>query len=146
MAHTPKHTSRSTNRFKALVFAGGLMTVVTTTNAGTAPALLQGQWAGDRLQMVVDAHGGRIEGDCASGRINGPVTVGADGRFAVQGSFENYAPGPQRADESAAAATAGYSGEVRDGVLKLTITPAGAGPAQVYTLQAGARFKLLRCL
>ena len=121
--------------------------MVSATNAGTTPVALQGQWAGERLQLVIDAQGGRIDGDCASGRINGPIMLAADGRFAGHGSFEKFAPGPQRADESAAAAaTASYAGELRDGVLKLTITPAGAGAPQVYTLQSGARVKLLRCL
>jgi len=135
-----------TDRFKALVIAGGLFTMGATTNAGAAPAPLQGQWAGERMQVVIDAQGGRIEGDCASGRINGPVIVAADGRFTTQGSFEMHQPGPQRADENAAIPTASYSGELRDGVLKLTITPAGAGAARVYSLQAGARLKVVRCL
>ena len=121
--------------------------MVATTNAGAAPSPLQGQWAGERMQLVMDAQGGRIEGDCASGRINGPVIVAADGRFTTQGSFEIYQPGPQRADETAAAgAAASYSGELRDGVLKLTITPAGASAARVYSLQAGARIKVVRGL
>ena len=121
--------------------------MMSTTNAATPPAALQGQWAGDRMQLVIDAQGGRIEGDCASGTITGPVVVAADGRFTSQGSFEVYSPGPQRTDESGAVASAHFAGELRDGTLKLTITPAGAnaGPAKVYTLQSGARVKLVRC-
>jgi hypothetical protein len=125
--------------------AGGLLTMTTATHAGTAPSALQGQWAGDRLQLVIDAQGGRVESDCASGRFDGPVTASAEGRFSAQGSFENHQPGPQRAD-AAAPASARYSGELQGGVLKLTILPAGAREAQVYTLQSGARIKLLRCL
>lgn len=130
---------------KALAIAGGLFTVVATTSAGAAPAALQGRWAGDRMQLVIDEQGGRIEGDCASGRITGPIIVAADGRFTMPGSFETFQPGPQRADEGAAVAPASYTGELRDGHLKLTITPAGAGAAQVYILQPGARIKLIRC-
>lgn len=135
-----------TDRFKALALAGGLFTMVATTNAGAAPAPLQGQWAGDRMQLVIDAQGGRIETDCASGRINGPIVVAADGRFTMPGSFETHRPGPQRADEAVALPAASYTGELRDGLLTLSITPAGASAAQVYTLQAGARVKLVRCL
>jgi hypothetical protein len=130
------------------LLAGGLLSAVSATHAGAAPAPMQGQWAGDRLQLVVDAQGGRLESDCASGRINGPITLSADGRFVAQGSFESHQPGPQRADEPARAAAASFAGELRDGVLKLTITPTatGAGVAQSFTLQSGARVKLLRCL
>lgn len=130
---------------KCLAVTGSLLTVVSATNAGAAPAALQGQWAGDRLQLVIDAQGGRVESDCASGRFVGPVTASVDGKFNAQGSFENHQPGPQRADATAQA-LASYSGELQDGVLKLSITPAGASAPQVYTLKSGARIKLLRCL
>ena len=131
--------------FKAVVFAGSLFTVMTTTNAAIPPTALQGRWAGDRMQLVIDAQGGRIEGDCASGTITGPVVVAADGRFTSHGSFETYHPGPQRADEAGAVASVNFAGELRNGTLTLTITPAGAGPAKVYTMQSGARVKLVRC-
>jgi hypothetical protein len=130
---------------KSLAMLGGLLTVVTSTNAGTAPSALVGQWAGDRLQLVIDAQGGRVESDCASGRFAGPVTASADGKFSLQGSFENHQPGPQRADPTTQT-SARYSGELQGGVIKLSITPTGASVAQVYTLQSGARIKLLRCL
>ncbi len=119
--------------------------MATASNAGEAPTALQGLWAGDRLQLVIDAQGGRVESDCASGRFAGPVTASADGKFSLQGHFENHQPGPQRADATETA-TARYSGELQGNTLRLTITPAGAGAAQVYTLQSGARIKLLRCL
>jgi hypothetical protein len=125
--------------------AGGLFTMTTVSNADTAPTALQGQWAGDRLQLVIDAQGGRVESDCASGRFSGPLTASADGKFSAQGSFESHQPGPQRAD-APAPALAHYRGELQGQVLKLTILPAGASEAQVFTLQAGARIKLLRCL
>jgi hypothetical protein len=131
--------------FKSLAVLGGLFTMATTSNAGAAPTALQGQWSGDRLQLVIDAQGGRVESDCASGQFAGPVTASADGKFSLPGRFENHQPGPQPADVAATAA-ARYSGELQGSTLKLTITPAGAGAAQVYTLQSGVRVKLLRCL
>jgi len=129
----------------AIFFQGCLMTTMASGSAGAVAASLQGEWAGERMQVVIDGRGGRIEGDCASGRIDGPVLIGADGRFTAQGSFEAYRPGPQRADEGAGAASAHFSGEVRDGILRLAITPAGAASAQVHALQAGAQIKLIRC-
>jgi hypothetical protein len=136
-------------RFDTRLVASGLLTMMAmamaVAQAGSAPAALQGQWAGDRLQLVIDAQGGRVQSDCASGQFAGPVAPTADGRFEVQGTFDAHQPGPQSAD-APASASAHYSGELRDGVLKLKIAPAGASAAQVYTLQAGARVKLRRCL
>ncbi len=132
-------------RLKSLALAGGVFVAVTAAQAGAVPTTLSGQWAGERLQLVIDAQGGRVESDCASGRFLGPVTASAGGTFSAQGSFETHQPGPQQADASAPP-SARYSGELQGNVLKLTITPAGASAAQVYTLQSGARIKLLRCL
>ena len=126
--------------------AGALLMTANAANPGSAAGPLQGQWAGDRLHLVIDSQGGRVESDCASGQFAGPVSTTSEGRFTAKGSFESHTPGPQRADEPATAAAASYSGEVRDGVLKLSITPAGASEAQTYTLLAGARVKRLRCL
>lgn len=133
------------SRLCAVLLGGGLLMSVSSGSSSAAPQALQGQWAGDRMQAVIDARGARFEGDCASGRIDGPVFVGADGRFTAQGSFESHRPGPQRADEGAGTASALFAGEVRDGTLKLAITPAGAAVAEVHTLLAGARTKLIRC-
>lgn len=125
--------------------------MVATTNAGPAPTVLQGQWAGDRLQLVVDPQGGRVESDCASGRFGSsgsPVMVSSDGTFNAQGSFENHQPGPQRA-AAAAPAAAQFSGKLHGSMLTLTITPADPSDpsaALVFSLQRDARIKLLRCL
>jgi hypothetical protein len=130
---------------KSLALAGGVLVAATAPQAGAAPGALTGQWAGERLQLVIDAQGGRVESDCASGRFLGPVTTSAEGTFSAQGSYEAHRPGPQAAD-TPPPASARYSGELQGGLLKLTITPARSGAAQVYTLQSGARIKLLRCL
>lgn len=68
------------DHFKSLAMLGGLLTMATAGNASTTPTALQGAWAGDRLQLVIDAQGGRVESDCASGRFAGPVTASADGK------------------------------------------------------------------
>lgn len=120
--------------------------VVSTVGAGSLPAGLQGRWAGDQLQLVIDDHGGRVEGDCASGQFAGPVTAALDGRFKVQGSFEQHRAGPHKADVEPSAAAASFSGEFKDGVLKLTIAMAGGHPQHHYSLVRGANIKLHRCL
>ena len=110
-----------------------------------ATATLDGQWGGDRLQLVIDPNGGRVETDCASGAIVGPLKLAKNGKFVAFGTFEQYRGGPQRADEPQPAVNARFSGEVKEGVMKLEILPAGASAPQVFNLRKGARIKLVRC-
>ena len=114
-------------------------------SANPGAVSLQGQWAGDRLQLSMDAQGGRVQTDCANGTIAGPLQRAADGRYTASGTFEQHRPGPQR-NEAAAPAAAQYSGELHDGVLTLSILPAGASTAEIFRLREGARVKLVRCL
>ena len=134
----------------ALLF-GGLVTITqlafaqlvsTQLEGGT----LEGRWGGDRLQLTLDANGGRLELDCASGTIAGPVKSLANGKFSAVGTFDQHSPGPQRADEAAAVGKARYSGEIHDGAMTLSILAAGAGAPQVFHLRKGAAVKLVRCL
>ena len=95
---------------------------------------------------MIDASGGRVETDCASGNFSGPVSVGGDGKFVATGSFDQHRPGPQRADEPADHATARYTGEVKGGVMTLAILPDGQGSPLVFNLHKGKSAKLIRCL
>lgn len=106
---------------------------------------LEGEWGGDRLQLVIDSNGGRVEMDCASGTIKGPITLSSNGTFLAVGTFEQHQGGPQRADEEPAAASARYSGEVKDHAMRLKIQSAGAHNAQEFNLRKGVRVKLIRC-
>ena len=117
-----------------LTWLGGLLMATLTASAGSPAGALQGQWGGDQLRLVIDAQGGRIATACA------------DGSFLVTGVYDQHQPGPQRADEDAAHAPARFSGEVRNGVMTLSILPAGAQQAQVFTLRQGQPAKIVRCL
>lgn len=123
-------------------FWGGTAMAADLT-AANAAAL--GIWGGDRLQMTVDAQGARLQLDCASGTISTPLVLDVHGGFATQGTFEAHQPGPQRADESAAAA-ARYSGTVKGDLMTLTIQTGSSAPAQVFKLHKGVKVKLVRCL
>ena len=117
-----------------------------TASAGSPAGALQGPWGGDQLRLVIDVQGGRIATACADGSFRGPLTLAADGSFLVTGVYDQHQPGPQRADEDAAHAPARFSGEVRNGVMTLSILPAGAQQAQIFTLRQGQPAKIVRCL
>jgi hypothetical protein len=111
---------------------------------------VQGTWASapghEHMILTADASGGRIEMDCASGTLAGPMTTDGNGKFQTTGTFEQHAPGPQRADKALAAVKTRFTGELHNGVLTLTVLTEGGSAPQVFQLREGARVKLLRCL
>ena len=111
---------------------------------------LQGAWAStpgqERMLFTADANGGRIEMDCASGTLAGPLFADGAGKFQTTGTFEQHQAGPQRADKAPAAVKTRFTGELHNGVLTLTLLADGASTPQVFQLREGARVKLLRCL
>jgi hypothetical protein len=135
------------SRIKPNVLGTALSSVVLGAMAAqSAPVPLTGDWAGDRVQLKIDAQGGSLEGDCLSGRFAGPVLASPDGRFSTQGPFVVHAPGPTKAGGEATSPSATYSGEVQGSALTLTVTRPAQAPPEVYHLLAGARVKLIRCL
>ncbi len=129
----------------AALMAALLAGSATAATPASAQAL-EGSWAGDRLQLVIDAGGGRVQMDCASGTIAGPIGLAANGTFIAAGTFLPQQAGPQRADEGLAPPGARYSGEVKDDAMRLSILAAGASTPQMFTLRRGATVKLIRCL
>lgn len=129
-----------------LALLGGLLMVAPLAMGVPAAGSIEGAWGGDRLRLVVDAQGaGRVELDCASGAIVGPILLSEKGNFAAAGTFEQYRSGPQRADEAAAVTKARYEGAVEGGAMTLSIWPEGAAKPQVFKLRKGAAVKLVRC-
>lgn len=111
-----------------LALVGGCTMAVQVAPSAAAPHPVEGQWGGEQVQLVLDASGGRIETDCASG------------------TFEQHQPGPQRADETVVQAGALFSGEVKDGVMSLSVTPDGGRAMQQFRLRKGHSGKLIRCM
>lgn len=127
---------------KLLAVAGGWA----VTLAAGAAVLPPGTWGGDRLRVAVDATGASVESDCASGRVEGPIELGADGSFGVTGTFSDHQGGPQAADVTATSMRARYSGTVRGDAMQLSILPEGAERSLDFSLRRGASAKLVRCL
>jgi hypothetical protein len=127
------------------IIGGWAMTDSDATQAAGAP-LLDGSWGGIQIQLVMDTKGGHVAMSCADGTISGPVALGRDGKFSAKGTFQQYGGGPQRADEKVVLPKARYSGQVTDGMMMLSILPAGSRTPQVFHLRKGARSKIIRCL
>lgn len=137
-------------RFKLgiqLAILGGLLMTTPLALGVPTDGAIEGTWGGDRLRLVIDAKGaGRVELDCASGAIFGPVVLSETGGFTAVGTFEQYRSGPQRADEAAAVTKARYEGTVEGGTMTLSVWPERAAKPQVFKLHKGVAVKLVRCL
>jgi hypothetical protein len=106
-----------------------------------------GVWGGDRANLIVTRDSARTEFDCASGRLDVPISLDAAGRFEVGGSYRPevgpvFAPVPAR-----------WTGEVvtAPGGSRITLTGVVSPPnAAAYTvgpfhLVHGQRLTLYVC-
>lgn len=127
-------------------FFGGCALVLSATAGGPVIGSVEGRWGGKQVQLVIDANGGRLQTDCSSGTLSGPLRLSDQGTFSALGTFDQHQPGPQRADEAVQPVTAQFSGEIKDGVMSLSVIPEGGGAAQQFLLRKGQGGKVVRCL
>ena len=52
------------------------------------PTLAVGSWGGDDAGVIVTGAGAHVHVGCTYGDIEGPIPLDADGRFAVDGSYQ----------------------------------------------------------
>ncbi|MBV9927596.1 MAG: hypothetical protein JOZ96_21440 [Acidobacteria bacterium] len=119
------------------------------TEGGRTPLnekLASGMWGGQHVRMDVTEGGVALEFDCASGEIERPLALDAEGRFDVGGKFYAQHGGPVRRDEEAHARAARYRGRVRGETLTLTVTLSEPEEdAGTFTLTRGQEVPLTKC-
>jgi len=130
--------------------AGALALVLTacqTAAAGDGRAPVTGSWGGTHVGLVLEPDGGRLEYDCASGTIDGPLRTDAGGRFTARGTHVPGQGGPEREGEEPPRLPADYSGEVRGDrmILRMRVPATGVeiGP---LTLRRDVEPIIFRCL
>ena len=108
--------------------------------------LAAGTWGGDHIRLSVRADGAEAEFDCARGTINGALTLSADGRFDVRGTFRREGPGPVRLGAKPSARPARYEGSVsgQQLTLKITLTDTDQD-AGTFTLTQGSVGRVWKC-
>lgn len=127
--------------FRRVSVALCAMTLIAATNPS-----LTGEWGGDRARLVVTAEGGKIDYDCGSGTIKGPLRLDAKGRFKANGAHEEYGSGPTPGDAKAKQGSAVYRGSLHGDSLTLVVQIAGQPASRTFNLVRGKRIKLIRCL
>jgi hypothetical protein len=105
-----------------------------------------GMWGGQNAQMDVAEDGARIRFSCARGLIERPITLDAEGRFSVQGTFAASGVGPAREDDPPKSRPAVYSGVVRDRAMTLTVAVADSKEeGGTFELTQGEPGHIRRC-
>lgn len=115
--------------------------------AAAAQREIGGSWGGSHVSLILTAQGGRLEYDCASGAILGPVRIDAGGNFTARGTHSPGQGGPEQEGERPPMLPAAYSGSVRgDRMTLLVRVPSRNIEIGPLTLRRGAEPVLFRCL
>ena len=103
-----------------------------------------GTWGGQHIQMMVNAKSATIEYDCATGVIQGPLTVDANGNFNLHGTHRRMRGGPTRAGETPNDDPAAYTGSIKGHTMTLNLK-IGDSDVETFTLEKGKEGELVRC-
>lgn len=115
--------------------------------ANGSSTIVTGQWGGRQVGLFLGAAGGNLEYDCASGRIEGPLSVDSDGRFTALGYHTPGEGGPERQGHVLPRLPAVYSGRVWGDVMTLLVrVPSVDLEIGPLSLQRNAQPIILRCL
>ena len=106
-----------------------------------------GAWGGERVGLTLDRSGGRLEYDCATGTIAGPLIASRDGSFAAIGTHTPGQGGPDRIGTIPPSYPARYSATVaRDTMTLRVAVPARDITMGPFRLRRDAPPRLLKCL
>jgi len=124
-----------------LVTLGGVGLVYSRIMQG----IPRGEWGGTHITMNVGDQSAKLEFDCAHGEIPGPLSVDGEGRFKLPGTFTPERGGPVRADETARARPAMYSGTIKGKTMTLTMKIEGSDEPESFTLEKDKPGELFKC-
>jgi hypothetical protein len=103
-----------------------------------------GVWGGQHINIEVGEKSATIEYDCASGVINGPLVLDANGRFNLRGTHKMERGGPIRADDDTKSQPATFTGSIKDNTMTLTLK-LGDSIEETFTLEKGKPGDLFKC-
>lgn len=103
-----------------------------------------GMWGGQHISLNVGSKSATIEYDCATGVIDGPLVVDAEGRFNLRGTHRPERGGPIRADDNRPGEPATYKGTIKGNTMTL-ILKVGDSEEETFTLEKGKPGELVKC-
>lgn len=136
------------HRFRSIAALAAALALSACQSPGLASDNpITGSWGGNHISLIMGPTSGRLEYDCASGEIDGPLLVDQAGRFTASGYHSPGHGGPDRQGEEPPRLAAVYSGQVHRDVMTLTVSVPSTG-VQIgpLTLRRDAQPMLMRCL
>ena len=121
-----------------------ILLVVSVAATKKMQRIARGVWGGQHIKIEVRAKSAAIEYDCASGEIEGPLVVDANGNFKLHGIHRLERGGPVRADEKAKEIPATYTGSIKGETMTLMLKIEGADD-ETFTLEKGKPGELFKC-
>jgi hypothetical protein len=103
-----------------------------------------GLWGGQHISINVGPKYAKIEYDCASGVINGPLVVDAAGHFSLRGTHSRERGGPVRAGDNPPEHPATYTGTIKGNTMTLTLK-VNDSDEETFTLEKGKPGELFKC-
>ena len=103
-----------------------------------------GVWGGQHINLEVGEKSATIEYDCATGAIDGPLVVDANGRFNLRGTHKMERGGPIRQDDESKVQPAVYTGSIKGNTMTLTLR-LGDSDVETFTLEKGKPGDLFKC-
>ena len=127
-----------------------LFTACSDSSSATGPKdgkVRLGSWGGDHAGLTIRAEGGTLEYDCATGTIDEPFVVDAEGRFDLRGTHVREHGGPIRVGEEPDRHPARYTGRTDGNRMTLTVTMTDLDQTVgTFTLTFALPARIIKCL
>ena len=130
--------------FSRVLLLSILLFISVTAKTQNMQRIPTGVWGGQHINIEVGEKSARIEYDCASGVIDGPLTVDANGNFKLRGTHRIERGGPIRADDDTKGQPATYTGSIKGNTMTLTLK-VGDSDTETFTLEKGKEGELFKC-
>ncbi len=124
-------------------FALAGCTQIPISPPGSSP--LTGTWRSHFAEVTLSAQGGSIQFSCASGAINAPVILNAQGEFSVDGTYtQGSGVAPPPGSEPTPKPVV-YSGKVSSNTLTFSYQTQGGSISGPFTVVRDSSDKVIFC-
>ncbi len=100
----------------------GYLFVPILTQPPISTSIPKGAWGSENLSMNVQSSAITLQYSCASGSINQPVVVDAQGNFTASGTYTQQRGGPAQQDETLPTYPVRYIGHISGNSMTLTVS------------------------
>jgi hypothetical protein len=138
------YNASMTSRLFGVFLVSVILLVSVTAKTQNMKRIPAGVWGGQHINIQVGEKSATIEYDCASGVIDGPLVVDANGNFNLRGTHRAERGGPVRANDDTKGKPATYTGSVKENTMTLTLQ-VGDDDTETFTLEKGKEGELFKC-